>query len=119
MTSRLLALAIAVGLAAAPTATAAGPWCGPIAADGCCCPQTGIGPACAMGCSEEPAATLLPSLPSPSSRYNVPAPAASSDATPGALSSLIRDTGGRCSAISAALHAPPEPLYLLHRNLRL
>jgi len=72
-----------------------------------------------MGCSEGSAATLLPSLPSPSSRYNVPAYAASFEATPGALSPLIREAGGRFSAAGAGLHDPPEPLYLLHRNLRL
>ena len=120
MTLRFLALAIAVGLAVAPAASAAGALCGPgPAEDCCCCPQASAGPTCAMGCSEDSAATLLPALPSPLSRQHVQTPAACFDALPGAAAPLLHEAGGRFSAACAGLHAPPEALYLLYRNLRL
>lgn len=116
----LTAWLLGVSLAAAPAVSAAGALCGPGLADDCCsCPQASAGLACAMGCSEDSAAALLPALPSPPSRHHVQAPAASFDAPPGATSVLIHEAGGRCSAIYAGLHTPPEALYLLHRNLRL
>ena len=120
MTLRLLALAIAVGLAASPAVSAAGALCGAgPAEDCCCCPPVSAGPTCAMSCSEGSAATLLPALPSPLSRQHVQAPAACFDALPGAAAPLLHEAGGRFSAACAGLHAPPEALYLLYRNLRL
>ncbi len=120
MTIRLLTLAIAIGLAASPAASAAGALCAPgPAEDCCCCPQASTGPTCAMSCSEGSAAALLPALPSPPSRQTVHAPAACSDAPPTAASPLLPEVSGPLSAAGVGLHDPPEALYLLYRNLRL
>ena len=117
---QLTAWLLGASLAAAPAASAAGALCGlGPAEDCCCCPQTSAGPTCAMGCSEGSATTLLPALPSPLSRRHVQAPAARFDTLPGAASPLLHEAGGPIWAAGAGLHAPPEALYLLHRNLRL
>ena len=120
MTIRLLTLAIAIGLAASPAASAAGALCAPgPAEDCCCCPQASTGPTCAMSCSEGSTAALLPALPSPPSRHTVQAPAACFDALPGAASPLLHEAGSPIWAAGAGLHDPPEALYLRYRNLRL
>jgi len=72
-----------------------------------------------MGCSEGSAATLLSALPSPPARLIVQAFAASADATLSADSPLIHNVRSPIAAAAVESHSPPEPLYLLHHNLRL
>ena len=116
MSRPILAIALSVGLSAAPAANAAMLVCRSDAPQACCCPEPSASIPCELSCvPDAPAAAVIAS---PVSVRLAAAGGLELGPAPGTLQTALDLTGPQ-QPVSYTLHAPPRRRYLQACVLRL